>query len=104
MNGGLSQMVLSLLSVLALIFVVAYFYRKKQSRSGYMNIVEYLSLGPKRGVAALKVGEEVLIVGITPNDFRLLKTFDEETFISGMAPDTLKKKNILTTILGGSNE
>jgi flagellar biogenesis protein FliO len=43
-----------------------------------MSIIGYQAVGPKKGVAALKVGREVLILGVTPNDMRLLKTFRED--------------------------
>jgi flagellar biogenesis protein FliO len=35
-------------------------------------------MGPKKGVAALKIGKEVLILGVTSSDMRLLKTFKED--------------------------
>jgi flagellar biogenesis protein FliO len=76
MTGGL-------IAVIILIFLLAYIYKKNQRHSaGIMSIKQYLSLGPKRGFAALKVGSEIMIVGITPTDFKLLKTYDEEVFKS----------------------
>ncbi|MBF0540863.1 MAG: flagellar biosynthetic protein FliO [Nitrospirae bacterium] len=85
MTGGL-------IVVIILIFLLAYIYKKNQQHSaGIMSIKQYLSLGPKRGFAALKVGNEIMIVGITPTDFKLLKTYDEEIFKS------LDFKNLVNT-------
>lgn len=78
MTAAYIQTVLALLFVLVLIFAGAYFMKKKQVRGGFMSIVGYQPIGPKKGVAALKVGREVLILGISANDMRLLKTMPEE--------------------------
>jgi len=34
------------------------------------------SLGPKKGIAMVKVGPEVLLVGVTTTDIKLLKAKD----------------------------
>jgi flagellar biogenesis protein FliO len=73
------NMTAGLIAVIMLIFLLAYIYKKNQREgAGIMSIKQYLSLGPKRGFAALKVGNEIMIVGISPTDFKLLKTYDEE--------------------------
>lgn len=72
MTGGL-------IAVIMLIFLLAFIYKKNQRHSsGIMSIKQYLSLGPKRGFAAIKIGSEIMIVGITPSGFNLLKTYDEK--------------------------
>ena len=78
MNSLLGQVSIALSFIILLIFIAALVYKKRQKGSGLISIVEYFSFGPKRGIAALKVGKEILIVGITLNEFRLLKTLDEE--------------------------
>jgi flagellar biogenesis protein FliO len=76
-------MVAALVFVILLILGAGYLLRKKQNRFGLMDVVSYQSIGPKKGVAALKVGREILILGITSNEMRLLKTFrDEELDLS----------------------
>lgn len=77
MTGAYFQMVGALLFVIVLIFVAGYFMKKKQNRFGFMSVVGYQPFGPKKGVAALKVGKEVLILGVTSNDMRLLKIFKD---------------------------
>jgi flagellar biogenesis protein FliO len=61
MTGTYIQMAGALTFVLLLIFGAAY----------------VVNIGPKKGVAALKIGREVLILGVTTNEVRLLKTFQE---------------------------
>lgn len=77
MTGTYIQITAALIFVILLIVAIGYVFRKKQNRFGLMSIVSYQPFGPKKGVAALKVGSEVLILGVTPTDMRLLKIFKE---------------------------
>ncbi len=77
MTGTYIQTVAALAFVIILIIAAGYLMRKRQTGTGLMSIVSYQPFGPKKGVTALKVGNEVLILGVTPNDIRLLKTFKE---------------------------
>ena len=77
MTGTYIQTAAALVFVVVLILAAGYLMRKRQSGSGLMSIVSYQPFGPKKGVTALKVGNEVLILGVTPGDIRLLKTFKE---------------------------
>lgn len=78
MTGTYIQTLAALIFVILLIVGAGYYLRKKQNRFGLMSIVSYQPFGPKKGVAALKIGGEVLILGVTQNDMRLLKTFRED--------------------------
>jgi len=77
MTSTYIQMAGALTFVLLLIFGVAYLVRKKQNRLDLMSVISYQNIGPKKGVAALKIGKEVLILGVTTNEVRLLKTFQD---------------------------
>jgi flagellar biogenesis protein FliO len=77
MTGSYIQMAAAFFFVIILIFAAGFILKKKQNRFGFMSIVGYQPVGPKKGVAALKVGKEVLILGVTSNDMRLLKIFKE---------------------------
>jgi flagellar biogenesis protein FliO len=70
-------MTVALVFVILLIIGAGLVINKKQNKFGLMSVVSYQPFGPKKGVAALKIGKEVLILGVTPTDMRLLKTFDE---------------------------
>jgi flagellar biogenesis protein FliO len=78
MTGTYIQTVAALLFVIILIFAAGYVLKKKQNRFGFMSIIGYQPVGPKKGVAALKIGKEVLLLGVTSNEMRLLKIFRED--------------------------
>lgn len=56
--------------------VLGFLYRKRQKQSHILQLLAYQSLGPKKGVAALKVGQEVLLLGVMSGGIRLLKTLE----------------------------
>jgi flagellar biogenesis protein FliO len=50
--------------------------------------VAYHPFGPRRGVAALRVGSEVLVLGVTNTDLKLLRVLDASKVEGGAAPAT----------------
>ncbi|MBI4698368.1 MAG: flagellar biosynthetic protein FliO [Nitrospirae bacterium] len=79
MIGTYMQMAAALIFVVLLIFAATFVLKKRQNRTDrLMNIIGYQSFGPKKGVAALKVGGEVLMLSITSSDIRLLKVFKKD--------------------------
>ncbi|MBI4849291.1 MAG: FliO/MopB family protein [Nitrospirae bacterium] len=78
MTGTYFQMVAALLFVILLIAGAGFLLKKKQNKFGLMSVVGYQPFGPKKGVAALKVGKEVLILGVTSSEMSLLKVFRED--------------------------
>ncbi len=78
MTGTYIQMTAALIFIILLIFAAAFVMRKKNNGLGLMSVISYQSFGQKKGVAALKIGSEVLILGLSANDMRLLKTFKED--------------------------
>ena len=73
MDGGLSFITAAVGLVLSAI-VLGFLYRRKQKQSNIISLVAYQSLGSKKGVAALQIGGEILVVGVMPNGLRVLKT------------------------------
>lgn len=72
------QMIIALAAVVGLIFLMAFFVRKKQGATGgMMKIIGYQSLGQRKGVVALKVNSDVLLLGVTPSEVRLLKSYED---------------------------
>lgn len=71
------QMIVALAVVVGMILALNFGLRKRQTKPGLMNIISYQSFGPRKGLAALKIGTSVLLLGITSTDIRLLKTFNE---------------------------
>jgi flagellar biogenesis protein FliO len=83
MDGSLS-FITALIGLVLSIAVFGVLYRRKQKQSNLINLVAYQSLGSKKGVAALQVGNEILVVGVMPNNLRVLKTL--------AAPEVLENK------------
>jgi flagellar biogenesis protein FliO len=77
MDGTLS-FITALVGLVLSMVVFGFMYRRKQKQSNIINLVAYQSLGAKKGVAALRVGGEILVVGIMPSGFRVLKTLEAE--------------------------
>lgn len=84
-------MVLALIAFLGVIgfFLIRHFRQSpsiKGSRKFLIEQVSYSSLGPKMGVALFKVGQEFVLVGVTPHQItplstvpKLQKTYEEES-------------------------
>jgi flagellar biogenesis protein FliO len=70
------QMGIALILVSGLILLMGLFMKKRQDKVGLRHIMGYQSLGQKKGIAMVKVGQEVLLVGVTATDIKLLKTVD----------------------------
>lgn len=77
MTATYIQMAAALIIVILLIIATGFFMKRKNNRFGLMSVVSYQSFGPKKGVAALKIGSEILILAVGSNDMRLLKTFKD---------------------------
>ncbi len=71
------QMILALGAVLGLILVMGFLARKRSSKAGLMQVLAYHSFGPRKGIAAVKVGREVFLLGVTTTDLKLLRTMNE---------------------------
>ena len=82
MTAPLIRMVLSLAAVLALVGVLAWLakrFRGGQLQGGLIQIVSGLSLGPKDRVVLLRVGDEEILVGMSPAGMRPLHVMRKGT-------------------------
>ncbi len=70
------HMGIALALVSGLILLLGLFLKKRQEKEGLMKVMGYQSLGPKKGIAMVKIGQEVLLVGVTATDIKLLKAMD----------------------------
>lgn len=77
MTGLYFQVALALIAVVGLIYLTGFLLKNKQAKASLMNILAYQSFGQRKGIAALKIGKEILLVGVTSTDIKLLKTYDE---------------------------
>lgn len=102
MTGLYFQVALALIVVVGLIYLTGFLLKGRQTRASLMNILAYQSFGQRKGIAALKIGKEILLVGVTSTDIKLLKTYDESELnpeAAGVISDKLKqlkdlKKNL----------
>ncbi len=92
------QMAIALAVVVGLLFFISFFIKKRQSKPGIMSILSYQSFGPKKAIVALGIGKEILLVGITPTDLKLLKTYHEKELeadsVREMGEKLVKLKNL----------
>lgn len=102
MNALLVQTVAALALVILLIAAAAWVYRKKKPGGpGIIDLVAYQPFGPRRGVAAVRIGREVLIVGVTNADLKLFRVIDAEELKSGPAAAVADKVRRLRKIKEG---
>lgn len=79
-NTDASSMILSLLMVLALIFISALVLKRfnfTQQQSGQLKVIASLSLGVKERLIVAQVGEQQLVLGVTPQQITLIKSLEE---------------------------
>lgn len=77
MNNLLMNTLSAVALVVILIFGISLLYKKKRRSSGLIELVEYRSFGQKLAVAAMRINKNVFILGITPNDMKVLDKIDE---------------------------
>jgi flagellar biogenesis protein FliO len=80
MIGLYVQMALALAAVVGLIGLIAFAMKKRQASPGLLHVVAYQAFGQRKGIAAMRVGREILLVGVTPTDLKLMKVYDANEF------------------------
>jgi flagellar biogenesis protein FliO len=80
MEGSLT-FVTALIGLVLSLVVLGILFRRKQKQSHIFQMVAYQSLGSKKGVAALQVGNEILLLGLMPSGIRVLKTMEAKEVI-----------------------
>ncbi len=92
--ASLVKMISSLLLVLALILAIAFavrrFLRSRFSRWKTAPLVQVLStayLGPKKEVSIISVGEQYLVLGVTPNHISLLTRLEHAPFETNLTEE-----------------
>jgi len=104
MIGAYLQMAIALVVVIGLILVVGILLKKKKGRPSLITVLAYQSFGPRKGIAALKIGAEILLIGVTSTDLKLLKTVDEKELEPEIVKDMHEKLNKLRNIKKLLNE
>jgi len=103
-NMYASSMILSLLMVLALIFISAIVLKRfnlTQQSSNQLKVIASLSLGAKERVVVVQIGEQQLVLGVCPQQISLLKNLETPLDIQAGKPLALSG-NVLSFLQRGS--
>lgn len=73
------NIITALFFVILLIAGIAFVYKKKRGNARLIDLIEYRSFGQKIAVAAMKINKNIYILGITPNDMKVIEKFNEDT-------------------------
>ncbi len=104
MNEPYIQVITALGGVIGLIILLGFFLRKRQVRNEVMKIIAYHPLGSRKGIAAMRVGDEVLLLGVTPADIKLLRRYHASEIESSDIREISKKVMSLKRLKEGLGE
>ncbi len=73
--------------VIGLIYAAAAFVRKRQGKPGILSMLAYQGFGPKKGIALMRLGDDVLLLGVTATELKLMKVYSSrELKLADAAP------------------
>lgn len=98
------RIALALGVVVGMILIFGLFLRKRQTKRGLLNVIAYQSFGPRKGIAAIKIGKEVLLIGVTSTDLKLLKTCQENDIETDLVRHISDKVSSLRNLRERLNE
>jgi flagellar biogenesis protein FliO len=78
MNNIFTNIITALFFVILLIIGISFIYKKKRGTSRLIDLIEYRSFGQKMAVAAMKINKDIYILGITPNDMKVIEKINED--------------------------
>lgn len=102
---SVTRLLLSLLVVLAVVFALAWFWRRGTGlirQQKHLKIISVLSVGTRERVMLIQVGEQQVLIGVTPNTISALQTFSTPV-VDDHAPDHAKGEfgDVLKQMLKG---
>ena len=94
-----------LLLIVALIFLLAWLMKKfnlnQQSQSGrLMRIIAGLSIGTRDRIVLLQIGEEQILLGLTPGRIEKLHTLAQPLEVSGEQPASASFASKINRLMG----
>jgi len=76
MDSGSIRFILAALALIGLLVFALRFAKTRRGGAAAFTVLHYLPMGPRRGIAAVKVyNNEVLILGVTPQGIQLLRAY-----------------------------
>lgn len=79
MDTGSLRFILVALALIGLLIAALRLVKTRRGSLSAFTVLHYLPMGPRRGIAAVKVyNNEVLILGVTPQSIQLLRTYSAE--------------------------
>ena len=105
MAGQLTQLVFGLLLVLGLIFVLAWLLRRVQQagpagKGQVIDIVGSRALGPRDRLMLVQVGNEQILLGLSPGSITALHVLKEPVQVPGTEKPTPEFAQRLLEMLG----
>ncbi|MEX1221299.1 MAG: flagellar biosynthetic protein FliO [Idiomarina sp.] len=89
-GDNILALLLSLLVVLAVIFILAALMKrmniKMQGHGSNMRVISNTALGPKERLLVVQVGESKLLLGVTAQSIQLLKELPDDFAVGTSAP------------------
>ena len=107
---NITQWIVGLLAVLALIFIAAWLARRfgqfHTAGAGQLQILGGLSVGTREKIVLLKAGGRHLLVGVAPNQVNTLHVFETNEISDGVPAGAEQKPfaEYLRSSLGGGNK
>jgi len=72
------RLILALGLIVGLLWLALRLARARRPQSGALTLLQYFPLGPRRGVAAIRAYDEVLVLGVTAQSIQLLRRLPAE--------------------------
>jgi len=69
--------------VIGIIYIIQYFFRRTfimQNQGKYIEIVDKIYFGPKKGLFLVRIQDKILLISVTDNKISELKQWDELDF------------------------
>jgi len=93
-----------LILVVVVIFALAWLVKKlnlnQQSHNGLIKIIAGLSIGTRDRIVLLQIGEEQILVGLTPGRIEKLHTLVQPLEVSGEQPVSVSFASKLNQLMG----
>ncbi|WP_299180422.1 flagellar biosynthetic protein FliO [uncultured Neptuniibacter sp.] len=100
-SEALSQLVVGLLVVIALIFILSWLFKRFSGLSPvtkYMQVLGVLPLSTREKAVLIKVGEQQILLGVAPGRVSHLHTFDKDAGVDVTKPESFAEK--LNDVMG----